>query len=125
MTKILEPFGPVYPAMKSLDKYRRISREQLTPAQCAAYSEALGKAILGMQRSALQRELPGHNSPSASRTWHNNADGSIGQAIREQQRSALQSYVARVRRERMPVEWKRLYKAAMKAKRAKGAVYLR
>ena len=112
---ILEPFGPLYPDLgASVAKFRRI--ENPTREQRVAHADAIEKAILAKQRQALQREVPSIPASCESGTWHNNADGKVGAAIRQQHRTALFAYVDTVRRERTPKQWEKLYKEAMKEK---------
>jgi hypothetical protein len=119
-TEILEPFGPDYPALGSrVAKFRRISKHKLTAEQSREYSDAITSTILTLQRQALQRDRrPNGITPScASGTWHNNADGKVGQAIREQHRRSLLAYPDKVRRERTDAKWREMYAAAMTEKR--------
>lgn len=117
---IFEPppaFGPEYPNMgPRVAKFRRIPKRKLTAAQKREYAEAIETKILSLQRQSLQRELPTFKPRCPSGTWHNNADGKIGKAIREQQRNALLAYPEQARRARTPQQWQDMYEAAMAEK---------
>jgi hypothetical protein len=111
-----KPFEPPYPHMPQLNKYRKIARANMMPWDVDTYSKKLVTAIRALQRSKLQRKLPTIRPRCASRTWHNNADGSIGKAVRRQQAAELQAYVARMRRKRTDAKWRDMYKEAMRQK---------
>jgi hypothetical protein len=115
-----EPFGPVYPHLPTCAKFRKIANP--TPEQKRAHGDAVSAAIRALQRAALARELPTIKPRCASGTWHNNADGSVGKAIREQHRRALLAYPDAVRRARTHDEWQAMYDAAMAEKRAREAL---
>lgn len=119
MKCIPEPFGPVYPALAGCAKYRKIADP--TPAQRAAHGDAVSAAIRALQRSALDRQSSPVPPLCASGTWHNNGDGSVGAAVRSQHAAALARCPGMVRRARTPEQWRKLYAAAMAAKRAAAA----
>jgi hypothetical protein len=113
---IPKPFGPTYDVNSAtLAKFRRKpfgSREERR-----AYGEAVEKAVLAKQRASLYREAtPDYRAPCASGTWHTTGEA-IHAAVLQQQRAALLAYPAKVRRERTPAEWWRMYEAAMAEKR--------
>jgi hypothetical protein len=107
---IPEPFGPEYPALSAkVQGYRRhgvISR---------AYGEAVLASIRALQRSAVMTEKPAHANRCASRTSHTRGD-KILKAIAARQASSLQACAAKVRRERSPETWRKMYLEAMRAK---------
>jgi hypothetical protein len=73
--------GPIYNiGSATLAKMRRVQNP--TWEQRQAHGEAVEQAVLAAQWSALQRELPSFRPNCASGTWHNNADGKVGEAIR-------------------------------------------
>lgn len=109
---ICEPFGPVYPALPSVDKYRR----QRDP-DVKAYGQAVRAAIRALQRQELARAAPAaHKSPSASGTWHT-CGKKIRKAIREQHRAANEAAANAARRNRSDEVVMHLYKEAMAQKR--------
>jgi len=109
--------GPPYPKLgAAVARFRKIPRGQLTSGQKRAYSDALVKAVLALQRSELQRELPSFRPRCASGTWHTTG-AAIEEAIREQHRNALLACPEQVRKARTPGKWAELYDAAMKEKR--------
>jgi hypothetical protein len=114
---IPEPFGPVYPWIPRAAKFRRIPRDTLTAEQRLQYALAIEETIRELQRAALQRELPTIKPSCASGTWHNNSDGRVGQAVREKHARALLAYPDKVRRNRTPAEWNKMYKQAMLEKK--------
>lgn len=113
-------YGPAYPALgATVQKYRRKSREgiaSLSREERLAYAEVIEKSILALQRSELQRELPGRTPHCASRTAYT-AGRDISAAIRRQHESALLSYPSKVRKARTDDEWRRMYAQAMREKR--------
>lgn len=113
------PFGPLYPLMgPTVAKFRKMSRNgPLTADQRAAYSAAIVGKVLALQRAEATRTLPAVQPRCASGTWHNNGDGAIGAAVREQQRRALAACPDAIRRARTPRQWQAMYDAAMKEKR--------
>jgi hypothetical protein len=116
-------YGPVYYQLGSgVAKFRKIPRGQLTDEQREAYSAALMDAVRAKQRQSLQHELPTIKPRCASGTWHNGyidtsgrvvASAKIGPAIRAQQRAELAAYPDKVRSERTPEKWEKLYRKAM------------
>ena len=105
-------FGPVYPALPSVAKFRRM-RDPCPKA----YGQAVRAAVRTLQRQELMRAAPStHKSPSASGTWHTSGP-KIRKAIREQHRAALQASVNADRRNRSDDVVMHLYKEAMAAKR--------
>jgi hypothetical protein len=120
MTFSLGVNGPIYPDLgPGVAKHRRAAKRglmKLSKAQRHAYADAIEKAIRAKQRAALQRELPSHHVNCSSRTTHTTGEA-IHEAIRQQHRSALQAHVSRVRRNRKPCEWAKMYKKAMAEKR--------
>jgi hypothetical protein len=115
----VKQFGPTYPAFSArVAKFRRIPRNKLTAAQRAEYATAIEEEIRAKQRAELQRELPSFKPSCSSGTWHNNADGKVGQAVRDQHRRMVLSWPDKIRKARKPHEWAALYDAAMRAKRA-------
>jgi hypothetical protein len=118
--KISEPFGPTYDVNSvTLAKYRRKPFGELKREERRAYGEAVEKAVLAKQRALLYREAtPDYRAPYASGTWHTTGEA-IHAAVFQQQRAALLAYPAKVRRERTPAEWWRMYEAAMAEKRAR------
>lgn len=112
----LDPRGPIYPDLgPAVAKFRRIRNP--TWAQRQAHGAAVLDAILAKQRSAQRRTAPPRPN-CASGTWHSSGDEII-KAIRQQQQSAALTYVARVRRERSPEEWRAMYERAMREKKAR------
>jgi hypothetical protein len=110
MKHVLTEYGPLYPKLgSSVAKYRRIPRG----AFLRAYGDAVHAAIRALQRSELRRELPSFAPRCASRTWHTDGD-SIHKAVQQQQHRALVSSPDKIRRDRTPAEWERLYTEAMK-----------
>ena len=115
--KPLPPFGPTYPAMgPRVAKFRRVARDQLTPDQRREYSAAIVDKIRALQRAAVMRDLPSFRPSCASGTWHNNADGKVGAAVREQQARALLACPDEIRAARSIVDLDAAYKAAMREK---------
>lgn len=116
---ITEPFGPTYNiAGAALDKHRRIALKRgsvmaMTKAERWAYGEAIEKAVLAAQRSALQRELPTHAVHCASGC--SSPDG-IGDHMRRKQRAELLAAPAQERRARTPDQWREMYARAMEQK---------
>jgi hypothetical protein len=121
---LLAPFGPDYPDLgAAVTKYRRKAKQSvfdLSDAERAAYAKAIETAIRAKQRAATQRTLPSHNVKCASGTNHS-CGLKISEAVRAQHRSALQSYVAKVRRERTECEWREMYDRAMAQKNKREA----
>lgn len=118
-------FGPQYPALTAkVQKYRRMARDgiQSMPREMiVAYARSIEEAILTLQRSELQRVLPGRTPHCASGTAH--TDGrAISAAIRQQHKSSLESYPSKVRKARTPEQWQRMYAQAMREKQARMAV---
>ena len=112
-----EPGNPPYPALGAqVAKFRKIPRDRLTDAQKQAYSDAIRSAVLSLQRSELQRELPSFKPRCASGTWHTTGEA-IHEAVRRQQHAALLAYPDKVRRARTDCEWAEMYEEAMKEKR--------
>jgi hypothetical protein len=119
--------GPDYPSLgAAVAKWRWRARDglqSLTREERSAYGEAVGRAILALQRAEANRGL----SPMvpkvhcASGTAHNTG-AAIHNAIREQQARALAAWPAYVRRNRTADEWQRMYKAAMAEKLAAAAL---
>lgn len=121
-TYFRDPEGPKYPNLGvRVAKYRKIPREEMTPAHRHAYADAIEDAIRSLQRQALQRELPTHRCPCASGTYHNNADGKVGAAIRAQQHAAILRAPDVIRGKRTPAEWQAMYDEAMAEKRRREA----
>jgi len=119
--KILDPFGPEYPRDlgATVAKFRRLTRRGLGKLTCEdrrAYGNAVSAAIRSKQRSQWSRVTSSPRPYCASGTAY--SDGrDISAAIRRQHVSALQAYVAAVRRNRTDKEWRDLYGRAMKEKR--------
>jgi hypothetical protein len=109
---------PDYPHIPGAARYRKIARSDLTAEQKAAYSDAIRKAILAQQRRDIIREVPDIRPSCASGTWHNMADGSVGKAIRSQQREALLRAPDSIRAKRTAAEILTAYNEAMAIKRA-------
>ena len=76
----------------------------------------LRDAVLSLQRSELQRELPSFKPRCASGTWYTTGE-EIHEAVRRQQHAALLAYPDKVRRARTDCEWAEMYRDAMIAKR--------
>jgi hypothetical protein len=116
------PANPEYPTLgAAVAKWRWRAREglqSLTLAERHAYGEAVGRAILALQRSELLRGLTPATPKChcASGTAHNTGEA-IHNAIREQQRAALLAAPSQIRRARTDVEWRQMYEAAMVEKR--------
>lgn len=122
MTEILNSFGPLYPALgAAVAKFRRI--ESPTWEQKQAHGEAVEKAIRALQRTELQRELPSFQPRCASGTWHNAADGKVGEAVRAQNNARLLTHPGKVRRERADITWRIMYEDAMDEKRRRKAAH--
>ena len=116
MTTLLSPFGPIYPSLgATVAKYRKLDTP--SPEQRRAHGDAVAAAIRALQKQELQRELPSFKPSCPSGTWHNNADGSVGRAVAQQQRNALLAYPAKVRKARTDCEWQAMYARAMREKR--------
>jgi hypothetical protein len=98
-------------------KFRKIPRDQLTPEQRREYSAAIVAKIQSLQRAAVMRDLPSFRPSCASGTWHNNGDGAVGAAVRDQQARALLACPDQIRAARSVVDLELQYKAAMAAKR--------
>jgi hypothetical protein len=112
---IPKPFGPTYDVNSvTLAKFRRKPFGELTREERRAYGEAVEKAVLAKQRR--REATPDYRAPCASGTWHTTGEA-IHAAVLQQQRAALLAYPAKVRRERTPAEWWRMYEAAMAEKR--------
>jgi hypothetical protein len=80
---------PKYPNLgATVAKHRRLNDTSYDGQK--AYGQAVNAAIRALQRSALNRELPSHQSPCASGTWHSEGKD-ILKAIRAQHRSATQA----------------------------------
>ena len=116
--------GPEYPRElgTKVAKYRRMADSAggvmaMDKRFRDQYAEAVEEAFLGLQRSALRRNLePESRCPCASGTRH--SDGKkISAAVRAQHAAQLAAYPAKVRRERTPVEWQAMYDEAMQEKR--------
>ncbi len=119
----IPPFGPYYPVLgASVAKFRKIKNP--TWEQRQAHGEAVEKAIRSLQRSELQKELPGKGPSCLSHTWHNNADGAVGEAVRRQHLNVLLACPEKVRKARTPCEWREMYIEAMKAKHGEGWTYV-
>jgi hypothetical protein len=113
--ELCQPFGPTYPALgASVAKYRKIANP--TAAQRRAHGDAIGAAIRALQRAELQRELPSFRPSCASGTWHNNADGKVGEAMRAKHHAALLAAPGNERCARTDMEWRDKYRAAMREK---------
>lgn len=87
----------------------------LSRADRISYGDAIEKAVKAKQRSALQRELPGHKCQCASGTNYNTGEA-IHKAIQDQQRSSLLSCPAKIRKTRTDAEWLAMYAEAMREK---------
>lgn len=117
--------GPEYTISSSaLVIHRRKAREGLTTlsrAERQTYGLAVETAVRAAQAAQCRRHCePGHNSPSASGTWHNTGEA-IHKAVAAQQRAALLAYPSQVRKSRTDAEWLAMYDAAMEAKRRREA----
>ena len=113
-----EPFGPYYPSMgAAVAKFRHIPRGELTPKQARAYADAIENKIRALQRSALDRETPTIAPSCNSGTWHNNADGKVGAAVRAKQLAQLLAYPDKARAARTDEELLAAYREAMREKR--------
>lgn len=105
--------------MATLDKYRRKAVAAGGVAKMAeADRRAYGRAVLASVRSSHRPSSAlGYAAPCASRTWH--SDGAaILAAVNSQNLAELQRDAAHERASRTPLTWKRLYEAAMEAKRS-------
>jgi hypothetical protein len=102
---------PKYPNLgAAVAKHRRLNDD--TPEGRKAYGQAVHAAIRALQRSALNRELPSHQSPCASGTWHSEGKD-ILKAIRAQHRTATQAAANGPTFERTEEELERDYYRAM------------
>jgi hypothetical protein len=114
--------NPEYPAIPAAKKFRAIPRADLTTEQSIAYSDALTSTVRRLQDAWWRSERAVVPPNCASGTWHNNADGSIGEAIAAKQRAALMrpqfldAKGAPVNRERTDEELCAAYAAAMHEK---------
>jgi hypothetical protein len=120
--KILEPFGPEYPRElgATVAKFRRLARRGLGKLTCderRTYGNAVSAAIRSKQRSQWSRVTSVPRPNCASGTAHSEGRD-ISAAIRRQQESALQAYVAFARRNRTEKQWRDMYASAMAEKRA-------
>lgn len=118
--------NPEYPAIPAAKKFRAIPRANLTAEQSIAYSDALTSTVRRLQDAWWRSERAVVPPNCVSGTWHNNADGSIGEAVRSQQRTALMrpqflgpAPGGVINRERTDEELRMAYAAAMQAKRAR------
>ena len=85
-----DAFNPTYPDL-GIKIARLRSAARRDPGKRREHGEAVLEAIRRLQRSSLQRELPGRNPHCASGTAHN--DGlAILAAVREQNRRAALRY---------------------------------
>jgi hypothetical protein len=114
---IPKAFGPLYPQLgNTVAKFRRKGPiAKMDRETRREYGAAVCKAILGLQRSALQRELPSHACPCASHTWHSDGEKILA-AVRGQIQAAHRALADRERRERSPDKWRRMYAEAMQEK---------
>jgi hypothetical protein len=112
----MDEFGPAYPALPSVDKYRR----QRDP-DVKAYGQAVREAVRVLQRQELERiakagYIAGRKPNCASGTWHTTGP-KIRKAIREQHRAQNEAAANAQRRNRSDEMVMHLYKEAMAAKR--------
>jgi hypothetical protein len=106
---------PKYPNLgAAVAKHRRLNDD--TPEGRKAYGQAVHAAIRALQRSALNRELPSHQSPCASGTWHSEGKD-ILKAIRAQHRTATQTAANGPTFERTDEDLERDYYRALFASR--------
>jgi hypothetical protein len=118
--------NPEYPAIPAAKKFRAIPRADLTPEQSIAYSDALTSTVRRLQDAWWRSERAVVPPNCVSGTWHNNADGSVGEAIAAKQRTALmrpqfllgtERGGVVINRERTDEELRMAYAAAMQEKR--------
>lgn len=114
--------GPAYPALgNTVQKYRRMARNGIKSTDRAtveAYAAEVSKAILRLQRTELQRELPSFRPNCASGTAYTRGED-ITAAIRRQQNSTLLACPGRLRRDRDDQTWREMYAEAMEEKAAR------
>jgi hypothetical protein len=123
---VREHISPVYDITSpTLQRFRQKARNglaDLSREEIVKYAEAVERAILAKQRSALRRSSePEHRCNCASRTWHNDADA-IHRAILAQQRAALNAAAERDRHGRSDATILELYTEAMAAKRKRSCM---
>jgi hypothetical protein len=127
MSEPCEPFGPDYPRElgAAVARFRTAARRGgvKSKAEKHAYGDAVGNAILALQRRELMACLKPANPKinCASGTVYNTG-AEIHAALRRQQRNALANYPSAVRRARTPEQWRKMYADAMKQKRARLAL---
>lgn len=112
----LESF-PIYPAIPGAAKFRKIPRAELTPAQKIAYSDAITRTILSLQRKAIMRQAPEFKANCASGTFINNG-AELHEHLIRARRAELLAAPDKIRRARTDAEVLELYSQAMAAKRA-------
>lgn len=116
--EIMEPFGPVYPALPSVAKFRRMANgRDLTKEEGKAYGRAVMQGILDLQKRELQREFKSHACPSASGSWATDGKTLI-KAVRKQHQDQLEAAVRADRARRTDAEIVSAYHAAMEETRA-------
>lgn len=108
--------NPEYPHIPGAVKFRKIANP--TAEQRRAHGDAVSAAIRAMQAAALRRACLEPRPSCDSGTWHNNADGKVGAAIRAKQSRDLLTCGDRQRAARTDKELLAAYKEAMAAKRA-------
>jgi hypothetical protein len=108
--------NPEYPAIPAAKKFRAIPRADLTTEQSIAYSDALTSTVRRLQDAWWRSERAVMPPTCASGTWHNNADGSISEAIAARQRAALLACPDKIRAARTDEELRAAYAAAMHEK---------
>lgn len=112
---VAEPFGPLYPKLGAgVAKFRKLANP--TAEQRQAHGAAVEAAILASQSAWWRTERAVVPPNCASGTWHNNADGSVGEAIRAKQNAALLAWPDKQRRERTDAELREAYQRAMAEK---------
>lgn len=120
MCKSCENHNPEYPSLGAgVAKSRAAAGRDRS--KLAEHGEKVLEAIRGLQRQALQRELPSFQSGSASRSWANTGE-SVLEAVRRQHASALEGALKASWKARDDRQIEKQYAAAMRAKRAAESV---
>ena len=123
------PFGPEYDIdSAALKKHRRAAKAGIagmSRGEVVAYANAVEAAVLAKQKALLKTAgevMPKAQCASGTFLTGATVRGEIGRAVAKQQHASLLAHPAKVRRERTPAEWQRLYDLAMADKRERQAL---
>lgn len=102
------PFGPIYPALPSVAKYRRMavaagSVAAMDRSLRQAYGAAVEQAIRALQRADMSKVYTTPSPRCASGSWANTAEG-IEAAVRAKQ--AREAAAAKMPERRYLTDWK-------------------